>query len=70
MKLHTKSIPYQIWTYNHLLGQGGVIFVFADRFGFNRFELIHSTLREELQDPFWQRFIVVGPQDGVQPGRN
>lgn len=62
--------PYQIWTYNYLLGQGGVIFVFADRFGFNRYELVHSTLREELQDPFWQRFIVVGPQDGVQPGRN
>lgn len=59
--------PYQIWTYDNLRGQGGVIFIFADRFGFNRYELIHSTLRTELQDPFWQRYVLIGPQQGVRP---
>lgn len=59
--------PYQIWTYDNLRGQGGVIFVFADRFGFNRYELLHSTLRGELQDPFWQRYILIGPQQEIQP---
>jgi len=58
--------PYQIWTYNHLRGQGGVIFVFADRFGFNRYELIQSTLRGELQDPFWRRYILMGTQESLQ----
>ncbi|NIV95501.1 GWxTD domain-containing protein [candidate division KSB1 bacterium] len=53
--------PYQIWTYDSLRGQGGVEFVFADRFGFSKFELLHSTLRGELQDPNWQRFVVFGP---------
>ncbi|MFQ5706319.1 MAG: GWxTD domain-containing protein [bacterium] len=59
--------PYQIWTYDYLQGQGGITFIFADRFGFKRYELIHSTLRGELQDPNWQRFIVIGPfQQNIQ----
>lgn len=54
--------PYEIWTYDSLRGQGGVQFIFADRFGFRRYELIHADLRGELQDPFWQRYVLVGPQ--------
>ena len=47
--------PFEIWRYEHL--QGGVIFVFIDRTGFNRYELIHSTMRGEMSDPNWQKYI-------------
>ncbi len=47
--------PYQIWTYDNI--EGGVQFVFVDRFGFNNYELVHSTKRDELHDEQWQRFI-------------
>jgi len=53
--------PYEIWTYDNLRGQGGVEFIFVDRFGFRKYELMHSTLRGELQDPNWRRFVFVGP---------
>lgn len=52
--------PYQIWFYDSLRGQGGVEFVFADRFGFRRYELLHSNLRGELQDPNWERYVTTG----------
>lgn len=58
--------PYQVWTYDNLRGQGGVQFIFADRFGFRKYELIHSDLRGELQDPFWQRFVTMGSQQGIR----
>ncbi|MFQ6113861.1 MAG: GWxTD domain-containing protein [bacterium] len=57
------ALPYQIWTYDHLKGQGGVIFVFIDRTGFNKYELIHSTLRGELQEPDWPRLINRGTSE-------
>ncbi|NOY05088.1 MAG: GWxTD domain-containing protein [Chlorobi bacterium] len=47
--------PYQTWTYDNL--QGGVVFIFVDRTGFANYELVHSTLREEIHDPNWQRYI-------------
>ncbi len=47
--------PYQVWKYNQI--QGGVIFVFVDRNGFGRYELIHSTHRKELQNPYWENEI-------------
>lgn len=56
--------PYEVWRYEHL--QGGVIFVFIDRTGFNRYELIHSNMRGELSDPNWQRYITPNPYDGYQ----
>ncbi len=56
----TTSMPYEMWTYDHLKGQGGVVFVFADRTGFNNYEQIHSTLQGELQDPGWQQLITRG----------
>jgi GWxTD domain-containing protein len=54
--------PYEIWRYDEI--QGGVIFVFADRTGFKNYELIHSSHRNELQNPDWQRLITFesGPQ--------
>ncbi|NUO79370.1 GWxTD domain-containing protein [candidate division KSB1 bacterium] len=50
--------PYEIWRYDDL--QGGVIFVFADRTGFKNYELVHSTHRDELQNPDWERSISSG----------
>jgi GWxTD domain-containing protein len=54
------SLPYETWSYDHLSGQGGVVFVFADRTGYNHYEQIHSTLEGELQDQNWQKFITRG----------
>jgi GWxTD domain-containing protein len=51
--------PYEIWSYEHF--EGGVIFVFIDRTGFGRYELIHSTKRGELSDANWQRYITAAP---------
>ncbi|MGH7491444.1 MAG: GWxTD domain-containing protein [bacterium] len=57
--------PYEIWRYDEI--QGGVIFVFADRTGFKNYELIHSSHRNELQNPDWQRLITLQTnQQGLQ----
>lgn len=64
IEYHTSSSatkPYQIWHYEQL--EGGVYFVFIDRRGINRYELIHSTLRGELQEPNWMRLITSGLND-------
>ena len=58
-------LPYESWSYDNLKGQGGVVFVFADRSGFNNYEQIHSTLQGELYDAEWQRLITRG--SGVDP---
>lgn len=49
----TNSKPYEIWIYHQI--QGGVQFIFGDVTGFNFYELLHSTMRGELQDPQWFR---------------
>jgi GWxTD domain-containing protein len=48
--------PYEIWHYYNL--QGGVIFVFGDRRGFGRFELLHSTLVGEIKDENWMYLLM------------
>ena len=55
-----ESLPYQTWTYDHLKGQARIIFVFVDRAGFNKYELIHSNLRGERRDTNWQQTIASG----------
>lgn len=55
---HATAKPYEIWTYNDL--QGGVTFVFVDRTGFRNYELVHSTHRNELQNPDWERLVLLG----------
>jgi GWxTD domain-containing protein len=52
----TNSRPYEIWSYNSI--QGGVIFVFVQRQSGGDHELVHSTHRNEISDPNWQRFAV------------
>lgn len=59
---HAATKPYEIWTYNDL--QGGVVFVFVDRTGFKNYELVHSTHRNELQNPNWERFVQLGSSLG------
>ncbi|MDX1741412.1 MAG: GWxTD domain-containing protein, partial [Rhodothermales bacterium] len=48
------AIPYEVWDYNNIPGEGQVIFVFADRSGFGQFDLIHSTISGGTTLPNWQ----------------
>ncbi len=48
------SRPYEIWVYDNI--QGGVNFVFVQRQIGNDYMLVHSTHRNEIQDPNWQRY--------------
>lgn len=50
--------PYETWYYHSV--QGGVEFIFVDKTGFGVYELVHSTARNELYDPNWQRFLQTG----------
>lgn len=47
--------PFEIWHYHNI--QGGVLFVFVDRTGFQDYQLVHSTHRNELRDDNWQQYI-------------
>jgi len=47
--------PNQTWYYHSI--QGGVKFVFVDKTGFGSYELVHSTARNEIYDPNWQRYL-------------
>lgn len=47
----SESLPYEIWHYNNI--QGGVIFAFVDKSGFDDYVLVHSTDRDELSDENW-----------------
>jgi GWxTD domain-containing protein len=47
------SQPYEIWHYYAL--DGGSEFIFGDLSGHGEYELLHSTYRNELQDPSWQQ---------------
>ncbi len=57
---HTNSMdtdPYEIWNYYSL--DGGSEFIFADRNGFGRYELLHSSYYKELQNPNWYSLISI-----------
>ena len=45
--------PHEIWRYDYI--EGGVEFIFVDRSGFNSYELVHSTKRNEVYNPDWER---------------
>ncbi|MFQ5629432.1 MAG: GWxTD domain-containing protein [bacterium] len=51
----SQTKAYRIWRYFSI--ESGVEFVFVDRNGYNDFELVHSTKRDELSDEMWQRFL-------------
>ncbi|PLX23579.1 MAG: hypothetical protein C0600_14590 [Ignavibacteria bacterium] len=45
--------PHEIWRYDAI--EGGVDFIFVDRGGFSSYELVHSTKRNEIYNPDWER---------------
>lgn len=49
--------PYEVWTYDHLPGEGQAEFIFADLDGFGEFELIHSTVAGERKLFDWTERI-------------
>ncbi len=49
------SRPFEIWHFHNI--QGGVKFVFVDRTGFQDYQLVHSTHRNELRDDNWEQYI-------------
>jgi GWxTD domain-containing protein len=53
-----RNKPHEIWSYYNI--EGGVIFIFADLYGFGNYELIHSTHTRELKQPNWKRLISPG----------
>ncbi len=51
----TGVIPYEVWEYNNIPGEGRSEFIFADRDGFGSFELIHSTVAGERKLANWRQ---------------
>jgi GWxTD domain-containing protein len=43
---------YETWIYNGL--EGGSIFIFLDISGYGNFQLVHSTVSTEINDPNWE----------------
>jgi GWxTD domain-containing protein len=53
------KVPYQIWVYNKLASQQGVIFVFYDRdYSSNEYPLLHSTLVKETYNANWRAMLL------------
>jgi len=53
-----ESRSHQIWRYFEI--EGGVEFIFVELRSGGEMELVHSTARNELQDPTWQRWLNPG----------
>lgn len=52
--------PHEIWYYFNV--EGGVEFIFGDLDGFGTYTLIHSTARNEVNDPNYQRWLEHSPR--------
>lgn len=50
-------VPHEIWVYDNIPGQGTSVFVFADREGLGRYDLIHATVTGEISEPNWQQLL-------------
>ncbi|OZC03059.1 GWxTD domain-containing protein [Rubricoccus marinus] len=48
------TVPYVVWRYENVPGNGQSVFVFADSYSSGRFELIHSDVTGEVSQPDWQ----------------
>lgn len=46
--------PHEVWTYNNVPGEGRALFVFSDRFSSGNYDLIHSDVVGEENNPNWQ----------------
>ncbi|MBL7978507.1 MAG: GWxTD domain-containing protein [Bacteroidetes Order II. Incertae sedis bacterium] len=53
-----ETVPYEIWEYNNIPGEGRAEFIFADMSGFGEFELIHATVSGSRKSPNWQAEII------------
>ncbi len=51
-------VPHEIWSYENIPGQGQALFVFADRQGIGRYDLVHSTVSGETSLPNWREMLV------------
>lgn len=61
------TLPYEIWHYYYLNGQSNVKFVFYDPVLTGKdYELLHSTMYGETQNPNWKMFLV----RKIQPQRD
>jgi len=47
--------PYEIWRYYNQ--EGGLLFVFVEKGGFDERELVHSNAPREINDPDWKRWV-------------
>ncbi|MDW8157877.1 MAG: GWxTD domain-containing protein [Bacteroidia bacterium] len=53
------KMPYQVWTYNKIGSQQGVIFVFYDSdYSSNEYPLLHSTLAGETYNANWRAMLL------------
>lgn len=50
--------PYEVWGYNNIPGEGRGLFIFSDRFSSGQYDLIHSDVVGEENNPNWQAEIV------------
>ncbi|MBN8589425.1 MAG: GWxTD domain-containing protein [Rhodothermia bacterium] len=53
-----ETVPYEIWEYNNIPGEGRAEFIFADMGGFGEFELIHTTVSGGRKSPNWQAEVL------------
>lgn len=57
--------PYQIWHYYELAG--GLRFYFVNTRSWGEYELVHSTAKNEIRDPDWQRWLrLQGDAGGIE----
>jgi len=56
----------EIWTYDHLTGQGQVYFLFVDETGYGEYNMVHSTARGERRSTDWETKINDGSFDRTQ----
>ena len=53
-----QTYPYEVWTYNNIPGEGSGSFIFADRYSSGQYDLIHSDVVGEENNPNWQSEIL------------
>ncbi len=53
-----EAYPYEIWKYNNIPGEGSGTFIFADRYSSGQYDLIHSDVVGEENNPNWQSEII------------
>ena len=55
------TLPYEVWEYERIPGEGRAVFIFVDRYSAGELQLIHSTVTGEISVPDWEREIAITP---------